>query len=141
MIYLFIDVEFNEYNGSEIFVGPKMSEKKLYSLIREYFKEFEIIFQNIYDHFVEKYKMEIDAEAKKDMSRVRYDSEYYIECEVHAMLEHIIGFSDDQHCFWSEYCDMYINKMLHENHGFERDPEINVSIKDLSYNCCCSNRW
>ena len=141
MIYVLIDVEFGyhaEYCGSEILVGPKMDIEKLHSLMKKYFKEFEFIFQQIYDYFVEKYTMEIYAEHDKDMRYVDYDSEYYIDCEVHAMLEHILGFSDDQHMRWRGYCDMYIHKMLHENHGFEKDPEYVKSFEDLSFcECCC----
>lgn len=137
MIYLFIDTEWGEYNGSAIFVGPEMNEDKVYSLVKKYFEEFELMFQNIYDHFVEKYIMEIYAEADKDVSCIMYDSEYYIDCEVHAMLEHILGFSSDQHMFWRDYCNKYIDKMMHENHGFEQNPEYNISFKDLTFCECC----
>lgn len=138
MIYLFIDVEFYEYSSSAIFVGPKMNEDKVYSLVKKYYKEFEFMFQQIYDYFVEKYKMEIYAEADKDMSCVHYDSEYYIDREVHAMLEYIIGPFDEEYLMWSEYCDAYINKKLHDNHGFEQNPEYNISFQDLSFcECCC----
>ena len=138
IIYLFIDVEFYEYSGSAIFVGPKMNENKVYSLVKKYYKEFEFMFQQIYDYFVEKYKMEIYAEADKDMSCIDYDSEYYIDCEVHAILEQIIGPFDEEYLMWSEYCDAYINKKLHDNHGFKQNPKYNTSFQDLSFcECCC----
>ena len=135
MIYVLIDVEFDEYCGSKVLVGPKMDDEKLYSLMKKYAEEFEFIFQQIYDYFVARYAMRILSEQDKDMS-YQYDAEYYIDCEVHAILQQILGFSDDQHCFWSEYRDMYINKKLHENHNFEKYPEHIITYQDLSY-CSC----
>lgn len=138
MIYLFIDVEFYEYSGSAIFVGPKMSEDKVYTLVKKYYKEFELIFQQIHEHFRNRYQMEINAEKYKDMSCVHYDAEDYIADEVHSILEQIIGPFDDKYLMDSEYSDMYINKMLHDNHGFEQNPEYNISFQDLSFcECCC----
>lgn len=131
MIYILIDNDFGEYNGHTLFVGPKMNKEKFKHLIDKYVKEFDFIFQTVYDHFVEKYKMEIYAESEKELKHYDCDSEYYIDCEVHSIMQQILNYNNEQHEFEGTYCKMYVMKMMNENHNFELNPKQITLFRDL----------